>query len=280
MSYPPPVSDDEKKMLHLLRGRELSNPIEWSQFEMSADLPPSIFLDGIAHLVAGRLIDTAQARQGFLKTILGKEPDQYVFITHAGKNYLDEYGHTTAAEDAREAALNETPEDRRNTIETEIMFGIGKKAKIDRIYELLNELIGNTSKKKAEFLVEREALEELFNLTGDIDTTVVLVMLKREAFTAEGMKNNAPFDEIARELIEHANGNRFSIEEITEKETDGMVEAAKTYADNIVQMLDNGQMVANEAVRQYCAEHLTTMLGSWQIYRLKLQKAISDQIDE
>lgn len=117
MSYPPPVSDEEKKMLHLLSGRELSNPIEWSQFEMWADLPPSIFLDGIAHLVAGGLIDTAQTRQGFLKTIFGKEPDRYVFITQAGENYLEGFGHTTSVEDAREAALNETPEDRRNTIE-------------------------------------------------------------------------------------------------------------------------------------------------------------------
>jgi len=160
------------------------------------------------------------------------------------------------------------------------MFEIGKKAKIDRIYELLNELLGSTSKEKAEFLVEREPLEELFDLSRDIDTTVVLVMTKRQAFIAEGMKNNAPFDEIARELIEHANENRLSIEEITESETDGMVEEAKTYADNIAQMLDNGQIVANEAVRHYCAEHLTTMLASWQIYRLRLQKAISDQIDE
>jgi len=117
MSYPPPVSDEEKKMLRLLRGREFVNPIAWSQFEMASDLPSSIFLDGVAHLVAGRLIDIAQGRQGFREVIFGKDPGQYVFISQAGKNYLDEFGHTTAAEDAREAALNETPEDRRDTID-------------------------------------------------------------------------------------------------------------------------------------------------------------------
>lgn len=117
MAYPPPVSDDEKKMLRLLKARTLSNPIKWSQYEIAAGLPPSIFLDGIAHLVAGGLIDTAEAKQGLLKTIFGKEPDRYVFITPSGLDYLKHAGHTTAAQDAREAALRETPEDRRDTIE-------------------------------------------------------------------------------------------------------------------------------------------------------------------
>lgn len=117
MSYPPAISEDEKKMLHLLKNREASDPIEWSLYKMSADLPPSLFIAGIAHLVAGRLIGTVQERQGILKTLFGKEPNQYVFITQLGKSYLEAFGHTTSVEDAREAALNETPEDRRNTIE-------------------------------------------------------------------------------------------------------------------------------------------------------------------
>jgi hypothetical protein len=117
MAYPPPVSDNDKKLLNHLKYRYFSNPIEWHQLERELDFPPSIFLDGIAHLVAGGLISTAQARQGFLKTLAGADPDRYVFITNEGVKYLEEYGHTTAAEDAREAALNETPEDRRDAID-------------------------------------------------------------------------------------------------------------------------------------------------------------------
>jgi hypothetical protein len=117
MAYPPVFSDNEKNMLRLVESRELSNPIEWSQFVALADLQPSVFGDGIAHLVAGGLIDTGEAKQGIFRALFGGDPEVYVFITSAGKKYLASHGHTTALDDAHEAAFNETPDDKRKAIE-------------------------------------------------------------------------------------------------------------------------------------------------------------------
>lgn len=118
MTYPPPITEDEKTMLRLLKNRTITNPIEFSQFLKAAvDLTPSVFLDGIAHLVGEAFVETRMVRQGLLKTLFGRQPDTYVFITEKGLAYIEKYGHTAPAEDAKEAALNETPQDRRNLIE-------------------------------------------------------------------------------------------------------------------------------------------------------------------
>jgi hypothetical protein len=158
------------------------------------------------------------------------------------------------------------------------MFGFGRKAKVDRVYRLLNEHFASVSTKKAEMLVEREALEELFDLCGDVDTTVVLVLLRQQAVVAEGMKDKAPYEQIAQEIIEHARKDGISPEKFVRDEADAQVESAKAYSDRISEMLNSGQLVANEDVRRYCAENAVAMLASWQIYRLRLLSAMLDQI--
>jgi hypothetical protein len=117
MTYPPPISNDEKKLLRVLKNRTLANPIEWTQLQTVTDLPHSVFLDGFAHLVREDFVDTMRVYQGFIKSLFGVQPETYAFITESGLAYLQKYAHTTAEEDAKEAALNETPIDRRNMIE-------------------------------------------------------------------------------------------------------------------------------------------------------------------
>ena len=58
MAYPPVISDNEKNMLRLVESRELSNPIEWSQFVVLADLQPSVFGDGINQPSCNKVSDT------------------------------------------------------------------------------------------------------------------------------------------------------------------------------------------------------------------------------
>jgi len=117
MAYPPLLSDDEKKMLLALKHRTNANPIEWEQYQAVVNLAPSIFLNGFAHLVTENFVDTARASQGFLRSIFGAPSITYSFITPRGLDYLEKYGHTSASEDRKDAALNETPQDRRNAIE-------------------------------------------------------------------------------------------------------------------------------------------------------------------
>ena len=73
--YPPPMSDAEKKMLLVLKHRAIVNPIEWSQYQNAVNLAPSVFLDGFAHLVREHFVDSGTASQGFLRTIVGRQPD-------------------------------------------------------------------------------------------------------------------------------------------------------------------------------------------------------------
>ncbi len=91
--------------------------MEWSALERATGAAGSVFGDSVAQLVSHGFIDCAPERVGCLGAILRKEPRYFMAITPLGAAYLREFGHTSAAEDARDRQLQETPEERRNAIE-------------------------------------------------------------------------------------------------------------------------------------------------------------------
>lgn len=117
MPPPPNVTDTEKHLLKVLGNQPSGAIIEWSALERATGATGSVFGDSVAHLVSHGFIDCAPERVGCLGAILRMEPRYFMAITPLGAAYLREFGHTSAAEDARDRQLQETPEDRRNAIE-------------------------------------------------------------------------------------------------------------------------------------------------------------------
>lgn len=155
------------------------------------------------------------------------------------------------------------------------MFGLGKKSKTKKVFDLINQ-DQHFSTTKAELIFRQKDIEEIFNLSADVDTTVTLALLWHQAILAKRMEAQAPYDDIAREFVELAKSKGSSAETMVEQEAEGYVSAAKHYGNTIAEKLESGRIVANSKVREFCASQAEIMLASWMKYRIKLISAFEE----
>jgi hypothetical protein len=154
------------------------------------------------------------------------------------------------------------------------MFSIfrNKDTEINDVYRLINKALveEGVAKKKAEHLYQSGDLKELLKIGRDSITTAELALLWRQSVFAERALEHSPFEEIVQEYVELADQKGIPPEEIIEQECQANIEAAKGYANRVSKLLDSATIKNDEPVRNFCAEHATSMLASWQRYRLEM----------
>lgn len=159
------------------------------------------------------------------------------------------------------------------------MFGFGKQSKIDSVYKLLNKRMV-PRKKSAEELFSRVDIEDFLYMSGDVNTSVEMMLLFEQATFAERFVGQAPYEKIVEELIEVAKQRGVNAEVFVTEEGNVYVEDAKIYSENVARMLDEGKIVSNYEVRKFCADQATKMLSRWMVYRLNLQSAYQKLVNE
>ena len=159
------------------------------------------------------------------------------------------------------------------------MFGFGKQSKIDSVYKLLNTRMP-PRKKSAEEIYSRVDIEDLLYMSGDVNTTVEMMLLAEQASFAERFVDQAPYKEIVGDLIKIAKQKGIDPESFVTEEGNKYVEDAKIYGKNVASMFDAGKMVSNHMVRKFCADQAATMLAKWIVNRLKLQSAYQEVVNE
>lgn len=104
MTYPPPMSALEKKLLtaiatgHPERRMEVSvrgqrmrvAPLTWNEIAVAMDVAQHELTDPIAHLVAGDAIDSAREPAGFFKRLRGEDDTTFFFATDKGRHLLQD----------------------------------------------------------------------------------------------------------------------------------------------------------------------------------------------
>jgi hypothetical protein len=153
------------------------------------------------------------------------------------------------------------------------MFGFQLRARVTETFAELNRRVDPAFGKRAEELYSKATVESLLRLSGDVRTAVELTLLSWESNLAVRMAEAAEYDAIARELVEFADAKGVSAQSVVTSESEGYVDAAKEFAENLAKMLDSGEIVGSPAVRQFAAEKGTAMLSGWMLYRMRLQSA-------
>lgn len=106
MTYPPPVSKKERRVLEIIgRGhpnRTMNvksrastgtvNSLEWAEIQIAAELGATEFGDCIAHLTAGGLIDSARELPSMFSRLRGNQEKYFFWITPQGRRFLVETG--------------------------------------------------------------------------------------------------------------------------------------------------------------------------------------------
>lgn len=156
------------------------------------------------------------------------------------------------------------------------MLGFGKKHKIEKVYDLINEDKNYISSKKAETIFLHKDIVDIFNLSGDVTTTATLALLWQESELAKRMAEEATFEKIANGFIEKAEVENKSAKILIDQEADRIISVTKQYGESISEMLDSGRIVGNKDVREYCATKITILLSGWMRYRLKLESAFEE----
>ena len=104
MAYPPQVTKKEHKVLEIIGrghpqrsmyvrgsfGSGTTNALESSEAQIGAGLDSSEFLDCIAHLIAGNLIESARQPPGLFARLRGAEDKYFLWITPLGRRFLSE----------------------------------------------------------------------------------------------------------------------------------------------------------------------------------------------
>lgn len=152
------------------------------------------------------------------------------------------------------------------------MFGFGKKEKINKVFSLLNQ-DQHFSNTKAEDYFHREDVEKIYRLSSDVNTTVALALLLQQSIFAQRMEEQAPYDDIAKELVDIAREKEADAKTMVEQEADDYVESAKQYGVILSNKLESGKIVSNLDVREFCVKQAQTMLTRWMRYRIKLISA-------
>lgn len=104
MAYPPPVTRAERKILELIArghphrpmtvrtrrgGTFVTNAMEWAEVRTAAGLSEDDFGNGIAHLVAGGLIDGTEKPASLLGRLFGARDQHFFWATDAGCLFLN-----------------------------------------------------------------------------------------------------------------------------------------------------------------------------------------------
>jgi len=113
--------------------------------------------------------------------------------------------------------------------------------------------------------------EELLSFSDHVPTTVWLLLVWQEAHVASDFVRNVRVDSVYEEFRTQAKTSRAARERLAE-EVDGLIGSAIVYRDRIWNLIENGVIVDNEQVRDYCSAKLGRMLNAWLEYRERLQK--------
>lgn len=154
------------------------------------------------------------------------------------------------------------------------MFGFGKD-KVDKVFSKLNKTT-HFQNFPAENVFRRSLIKNIIDLSGDVDTSVILALLAHQTNFAENMVNEAPLDEIVNAWI----NNSETIDEAEMKldsELDDYYNSAKQYCDEICNLLETGQIKVNLDVKEYCERKVTSMLNSWSVFRINAKTEFLNQ---
>ena len=154
------------------------------------------------------------------------------------------------------------------------MFGLFREKRLHQIYEKLATHPDWLSEYHPTAQIPRKLTEDLYKLSNDVDTTVWLLVIWQQESIAQGMADSSELDQIVADYRNIASTADEAIR-LAVEDTDEAVETAKMYCERITNMLDNGTLVGNPEVRQYCSEKLVSMMAGWIRYRLKIQAKIS-----
>ncbi len=115
--------------------------------------------------------------------------------------------------------------------------------------------------------------ETLFGMSEHVATTVWLLIVWQEEHVATDFVDSVDIDQVVADFRNHA-GCHSDAKNLLAEEVDGLVDRAAMFGDRISNLIDNGVMVGNEQVRDYCTAKLGAMLNAWLQYRSKLQAVV------
>ena len=113
--------------------------------------------------------------------------------------------------------------------------------------------------------------EELLSFSNDVTTTAWLLLVWQEQHVATDFVGNVDVNAVYEDFRNEAGTHDAARKRLAE-EVDGLIESARTYRDRIWNLIENGVIVDNEQVRDYCSAKLGRMLNAWFDYRERLQK--------
>ena len=113
--------------------------------------------------------------------------------------------------------------------------------------------------------------EELLSFSGDVATTVRLLLVWQEEHVANDFLETVDVDAVYKEFRDQAETDDAARERLAE-EVDGLIEIASMYSERIWNLMEDGVIVGNDQVRRYCAEKLERMVNAWIEYRARLQR--------
>lgn len=151
------------------------------------------------------------------------------------------------------------------------MFSLFKKSKISDVYRLLNnhhEMAGQIS--KAEDLFAKEDVSAIFDFSGDVNTTVALVLLMRQSIFAERYVDGAQYEQTVLWAKENAPIEGLGGREWIERDVESQCLAAEQYADLFRKKIEHGLIHSNRNVIVFADDRIERMLRSWGQYRERM----------
>ena len=188
MVYPPPVTKNERKILEIIcrghpdrimeikkSGVAKSSPaLEWTEIQIAAGLSFDEFGDCIAHLTAGRLINSGIEGPGFFGRLTGKLEKSYFWATDLGVRFLIENSEEETPDEIELPSLrNLTADDIQEAVRAyENSFDPTPFSTIEKI-SWANEVLDDDIKKEIEAAAREKQqmwtqFENLFGFRGAV----------------------------------------------------------------------------------------------------------------
>ena len=115
--------------------------------------------------------------------------------------------------------------------------------------------------------------QELLSMSGDVATTVWLLLVWQEEYVAADFLDTVDIDAVVADYRNQAGTCQGARERLAE-EVDGLIETAVLYSERISNLMENGVIVSNDQVKSCCAEKLESMVNAWTEYRSRLQDVV------
>lgn len=158
------------------------------------------------------------------------------------------------------------------------MFGFRRHTKVEKVLKALEGYTRSFGKAPATVFSVPD-IEQLLEKTADVDTTAAMLTIGHAAAFSEQFVDRTDYKATVRAVTEAAlrqgTGARAAIET---RANDDHYETAKAFANGFVRLLDEGRIVGTAKVRAFIAEHATSHLAAWTLYRLRLQSAYEDSL--